>query len=602
MSSGVRPDGSASEFGAGGIPSTVFIAHASEDFGLAEQVCRLLELDGIGCWIAPRNVRPGHEYADEILDGIETTAVMVLLLSGPANGSLFVKREVERAISKGKVVIPFRIENVEPSRSLEFFISSHQWIDAWAPPLDYKVHILAAAIRGLLGPVIDTGVVVPPPPPVDNGGVGTYVAGPIVDRVGDIGSVVARRRLFGRPLTRRFGIAGLAGVLAIVALVGGLLLMGGGQASSTPSPTFDPWAAYASSLASESAPTDVPARTPMGQFTATGSTSTARGWATAVRLSSGKVLVLGGYDDVGPLATAELYDPATGKFAPTGSMTAKRGRPATTLLNNGQVLIAGGKDANNSLLSSAEVYNPTTGKFTKTGSMAYARFVFTATRLTDGRVLVTGGNETHSGITATAEVYNPATGKFTKTGSMKAARMDHTAVLLSTGRVLILGGQAIGGARLNTAELYDPAKGTFAGTGSMSEARNRFVAVALSDGRVLVAGGSGTSGAAVASAELYNPTNGTFSPTGSMSAARECPAATVLGTGAVLIVGGADAGNATLSSADVFDPSIGSFEPAGSMTTARHCPAAATLTNGKVLVAGGENLPIHFKTAELYNP
>jgi hypothetical protein len=128
----------------------VFISHATGDHAVAEQICRLLEENGIGCWIAPRNVDAGSDYAAQILDGIESTRVMVLLLSEPANASVFVKMEVERAISKGKVVIPFRIQEVQPSRSLELFISNHQWIDAWAPPLDSRVLVLAAAIRGLL--------------------------------------------------------------------------------------------------------------------------------------------------------------------------------------------------------------------------------------------------------------------------------------------------------------------------------------------------------------------------------------------------------------------------------------------------------------------
>ena len=128
----------------------VFISHATGDHAVAEQICRLLEENGIGCWIAPRNVDAGSDYASQILDGIESTRVMVLLLSEPANASVFVKMEVERAISKGKVVIPFRIQEVQPSRSLELFISNHQWIDAWAPPLDSRVQVLAAAIRGLL--------------------------------------------------------------------------------------------------------------------------------------------------------------------------------------------------------------------------------------------------------------------------------------------------------------------------------------------------------------------------------------------------------------------------------------------------------------------
>ena len=150
MTSDMGPDVTPDEAAAEATHPAVFISHARDDHAVAEQICRLLEENGIGCWIAPRNVDAGRDYADQILDGIESTRVMVLLLSGPANDSVFVKREVERAISKGKVVIPFRIQEVQPSRSLELFISNHQWIDAWVPPLDSRVYVLAAAIRGLL--------------------------------------------------------------------------------------------------------------------------------------------------------------------------------------------------------------------------------------------------------------------------------------------------------------------------------------------------------------------------------------------------------------------------------------------------------------------
>jgi hypothetical protein len=73
------------------VPPTVFISYASNDAAVAEQICRLLEDDAIGCWIAPRNVDPGHDFAEQILDGIESTRVMVLLLSAHANASPFVK-------------------------------------------------------------------------------------------------------------------------------------------------------------------------------------------------------------------------------------------------------------------------------------------------------------------------------------------------------------------------------------------------------------------------------------------------------------------------------------------------------------------------------
>ena len=75
--------------------------------------------------------------------------MFVLLLSREANDSAFVRREVERAASKGKPVLPVRLEEVTPSRALELFISSEQWIDAWRTPREPHWRRLAEVIVGL---------------------------------------------------------------------------------------------------------------------------------------------------------------------------------------------------------------------------------------------------------------------------------------------------------------------------------------------------------------------------------------------------------------------------------------------------------------------
>jgi hypothetical protein len=129
------------------VAKTAFISYASEDESVAGTISEYLERTGVSCWIAPRDVRPGADYGSEIIDGIESSSVLVLVLSEHANTSEFVKREVERAVSKGKPIFPVRVREVVPSKSLELFISSAEWVDAWQPPIEQYLGRLADSIR-----------------------------------------------------------------------------------------------------------------------------------------------------------------------------------------------------------------------------------------------------------------------------------------------------------------------------------------------------------------------------------------------------------------------------------------------------------------------
>src|SRR5436190_1091698 len=120
-----------------------------------------------------------------------------------------------------------------------------------------------------------------------------------------------------------------------------------------------------------------------GTWTFTGSLNTARGSHTATLLPNGKVLVAGGINGSGVLASAELYDPASGTWTTTGSLNSARFQHTATLLPNGKVLVAGGFDGSR-FLASAELYDPASKSWTATGSLSTFRSGHTATLLPNG--------------------------------------------------------------------------------------------------------------------------------------------------------------------------------------------------------------------------
>ena len=218
-------------------------------------------------------------------------------------------------------------------------------------------------------------------------------------------------------------------------------------------------------------------------------------------MANGKVLVAGGSDANGALASAEIHDPVGAVFTPTGSLSQARERHTMTLLPNGKVLAAGGRIFTNgafSILSSAELFDPQAsegvGSFTTVGNMNSSRDFPTANLLSNGTVLLVGGFISYqTNLSASsAEIFDPATNAFTLTGSMSTPRTHHTASLLPGGTVLVAGGvpNTVNGTPAKaTAEIYSPTTGTFSPTGSMTTQREYAQDTVLVNGNPLIAGG-----------------------------------------------------------------------------------------------------------------
>jgi len=133
------------------MPHDVFISYPSLNKTTADAICAKLEENRIRCWIAPRDVLPGKKYAEALLNAIDECQVFILVFSENTNHSPHIISEVQRAFVKNKVIIPFRIENIEPSTELQYFIGTAHWLDALTPTTEKQIVRLVDVVQRNLG-------------------------------------------------------------------------------------------------------------------------------------------------------------------------------------------------------------------------------------------------------------------------------------------------------------------------------------------------------------------------------------------------------------------------------------------------------------------
>jgi TIR domain len=150
------------------IERAIFVSYSQPDRECAFQLVAQLEADGLGVWIAPRDISPAADWAEEIIEAIAAARIMVLVFSSHCNDSPQVRREVERAVHRQVPVLPMRIEAVLPARSLEYFLSTQHWLDAFPPPREPYYARLSTHIASLLNATTGTrAAFVPQPIPAD---------------------------------------------------------------------------------------------------------------------------------------------------------------------------------------------------------------------------------------------------------------------------------------------------------------------------------------------------------------------------------------------------------------------------------------------------
>lgn len=157
----------------------VFMSHGSDNRDEAEALASFLEGHGVRMWIAPRDVRPGQDYSEQLQGAIESCVAFVVLVTEMANSSPYVRAETEMAFSGNKPIFPVRLTDIKPAAGLAFFLKIRHWTDAYGKSRDANLGRLAEELQTLSGvepappeaaepapaPPPPSPVPAPPPPP-----------------------------------------------------------------------------------------------------------------------------------------------------------------------------------------------------------------------------------------------------------------------------------------------------------------------------------------------------------------------------------------------------------------------------------------------------
>ncbi len=148
---GQKPRSGTASVAGGRRPHDVFISYASKDKDVADRACATLEAAGVQCWMAPRDIPAGQEWAEAIVHAIRRSKAFVMIFSANSNASKQVRREVHLADERGCPVIAWRIENILPVDGLNFFLGSVHWLDALTPPVGQHLGQLLDSVKACLG-------------------------------------------------------------------------------------------------------------------------------------------------------------------------------------------------------------------------------------------------------------------------------------------------------------------------------------------------------------------------------------------------------------------------------------------------------------------
>jgi N-acetylneuraminic acid mutarotase len=441
----------------------VFVSHATEDLETARRVCKVLEADGISCWLATRDVKAGTDYAAAILDAIRNSSLVLLIFSSHANTSPYVLREIERAIAYDRPVLSLRVDEALPGSSMEYYLNLWQWLDVQKGVEKQRQEIIVA-VRKQLDKV---------PGQAPNAGERPRAA----ERVGTVGPRRSSRRTWGIAIVGALVVVTAAGIGTWAAMRG--TSTPGASSSTVGSVTTTSMASSTtpstSTVASSSSLSLLPnIHTTWTELKPSGELPIGRGGQSmAYDPAGGRVIMFGGYYGGGSSGLDETwaYDPKANSWTnldPPGAVPSARfGSSMVYDPVTRRMIMFGGAEADLSgVFNDTWAYDPAANTWTElkpAGTLPLRRgHQATAYDPATHRMIIFGGNGRSSHFNDTW-AYDPAANTWTElkpTGTVPPPRGQQWMVYdTSNDQVIMFGG--VGDGELDDTWAYDPAANTW---------------------------------------------------------------------------------------------------------------------------------------------
>ena len=128
----------------------VFISYSFENKALADRICHHLEQNHVRCWYAPRDVSPGADFREAIMEAIQQSKRLVLIYTKASNQSRDVRNEITAAFKASCPILPFRIDDVQMEPSLAYYLNGVHWLDAVTPPMEKRIQELYETVVSII--------------------------------------------------------------------------------------------------------------------------------------------------------------------------------------------------------------------------------------------------------------------------------------------------------------------------------------------------------------------------------------------------------------------------------------------------------------------